>query len=198
MFGGLAFLINGKMSVSASGQGRLLLRVDPDETDALLRNPHAQPFGMRGRVMQGWLRVEPDERVALPPAKGATMVGQNSKVSATVLLACVATAGLGGLTGCGSNSNVSANSLKPRLLPASLAPGFHLLRTLDWSDPVNLVGEGIFLPEATHPSQAIKEVRDAGFRGAAGEDLNRGGPTGDDVRTGVVKFKSSGSANKVR
>ena len=60
MFGGLAFLIGGKMSVSASGQGGLLLRCDPAETDALLRRPHAQRFEMRGRVMDGWLRVDPD------------------------------------------------------------------------------------------------------------------------------------------
>lgn len=58
MFGGLAFLIDGNMSVSASGQGGLLLRVAPSETDALLRKPHAHPLEMRGRVMQGWLRVE--------------------------------------------------------------------------------------------------------------------------------------------
>ncbi len=60
MFGGLAFLINGNMSVSASGQGGLLLRVDPEETDALIGKPHAEPFAMRGREMQGWLRVTPD------------------------------------------------------------------------------------------------------------------------------------------
>jgi TfoX/Sxy family transcriptional regulator of competence genes len=60
MFGGLAFLVNGNMSVSASGQGGLLLRIDPAETDALLRRPHASPFQMRGRVMQGWLRVDPE------------------------------------------------------------------------------------------------------------------------------------------
>ena len=58
MFGGLAFLINGNMSVSASSQGGLLLRVDPAETDALAGRPHAQPFEMRGRAMQGWLRVD--------------------------------------------------------------------------------------------------------------------------------------------
>jgi hypothetical protein len=58
MFGGLAFLIGGHMSVSASGQGGLLLRVPPEQTDALLAKPHAQPFEMRGRVMDGWLRVE--------------------------------------------------------------------------------------------------------------------------------------------
>ncbi len=58
MFGGLAFLINGNMSVSASGHGGLLLRVDPAQTDALLREPHAHPFEMRGVQMQGWMRVE--------------------------------------------------------------------------------------------------------------------------------------------
>ena len=60
MFGGLAFLIGGNMSVSASGQGGLLLRVPPDDTDALLEEPHAEPFVMRGRAMQGWLRVDPE------------------------------------------------------------------------------------------------------------------------------------------
>ena len=58
MFGGLAFLIGGNMSVAASGQGGLMVRVDPAETDALLAKPHAQPFEMRGRAMQGWLRVD--------------------------------------------------------------------------------------------------------------------------------------------
>ena len=59
MFGGLAFLINGNMAVSASSHGGLLLRVDPAETEALVREPHVQPFVMRGRSMDGWLRVDP-------------------------------------------------------------------------------------------------------------------------------------------
>jgi TfoX/Sxy family transcriptional regulator of competence genes len=58
MFGGLAFLIDGNLSLSASGRGGLMLRVDPAETDALLRKPHAHPFQMRGRMMPGWLRVD--------------------------------------------------------------------------------------------------------------------------------------------
>ena len=58
MFGGLAFLVGGNMSVAASGQGGLLVRVDPDQADDLLRKPHARPFEMRGRPMDGWLRVE--------------------------------------------------------------------------------------------------------------------------------------------
>jgi TfoX/Sxy family transcriptional regulator of competence genes len=60
MFGGLAFLIGGHMSVSISRQGGLMLRVDPADTEALLAKPHAHPFEMRGRVMDGWLRVEAD------------------------------------------------------------------------------------------------------------------------------------------
>jgi len=58
MFGGLAFLVGGHMSVAASGQGGLMVRVDPEQTDVLLAKPHAQPFEMRGRPMQGWLRVD--------------------------------------------------------------------------------------------------------------------------------------------
>jgi TfoX/Sxy family transcriptional regulator of competence genes len=58
MFGGLAFLIAGNMSVAASGQGGLMVRVDPEHTAALLSRKHAAPFEMRGRAMQGWLRVE--------------------------------------------------------------------------------------------------------------------------------------------
>ncbi len=58
MFGGLAFLINGHLAVSASRLGGLLLRVDPDDTHALVSKPHAAPFEMRGRPMNGWLRVD--------------------------------------------------------------------------------------------------------------------------------------------
>jgi hypothetical protein len=58
MFGGLAFLIDGKMSVSVSGMGGLLLRCDPAETEALVHKPHARRFEMRGRELDGWLRVD--------------------------------------------------------------------------------------------------------------------------------------------
>ncbi len=58
MFGGLAFLIGGNMSVSASGQGGLLLRCDPEETESLAGEPGVGRFEMRGRAMDGWLRIE--------------------------------------------------------------------------------------------------------------------------------------------
>jgi TfoX/Sxy family transcriptional regulator of competence genes len=58
MFGGLAFLLHGNMSVAASGQGGLMVRVDPADTDALLAEPGAAEFDMGGRgPMKGWLRV---------------------------------------------------------------------------------------------------------------------------------------------
>ena len=58
MFGGLAFLIAGNMAVSASGQGGLLLRCDPEQTDTLVGKAHAARFEMRGRAMDGWLRID--------------------------------------------------------------------------------------------------------------------------------------------
>jgi TfoX/Sxy family transcriptional regulator of competence genes len=58
MFGGLAFLISGNMSVAASGQGGLLVRVPPEDTDQLLRRAHVSPMVMAGREAQGWLRVD--------------------------------------------------------------------------------------------------------------------------------------------
>jgi hypothetical protein len=60
MFGGLAFLINGNMAISASGQGGVLVRVDPAETDMLVQRPHVQRMAMRGREMDGWIRVAPE------------------------------------------------------------------------------------------------------------------------------------------
>jgi TfoX/Sxy family transcriptional regulator of competence genes len=58
MFGGLAFLVGGNMAVAASGQGGLLVRVDPAEGDRLVRTTKAEPMEMRGRSISGWLRVD--------------------------------------------------------------------------------------------------------------------------------------------
>ncbi len=58
MFGGLAFLIGGNMAVAASGQGGLLVRVDPAQSNALVSDSNARPLEMRGRLMPGWLRVD--------------------------------------------------------------------------------------------------------------------------------------------
>ena len=60
MFGGLAFLLHGNMAVSASGQGGLLARIDPADTEAALARPHASLMEMGGRTMAGWIRVAPE------------------------------------------------------------------------------------------------------------------------------------------
>jgi TfoX N-terminal domain len=61
MFGGLAFLIGGNMAVAASGQGGVLVRVDPAQSDALVATTNARVMEMRGRPMRGWLRVGPED-----------------------------------------------------------------------------------------------------------------------------------------
>jgi TfoX/Sxy family transcriptional regulator of competence genes len=61
MFGGLAFLVGGNLAVAASGQGGLLVRVDPAESDALVAASSARPMEMRGRRMKGWLRVPAED-----------------------------------------------------------------------------------------------------------------------------------------
>ena len=70
MFGGLAFLVGGNMAVAASGQGGLLVRVDPDESDQLVRTTAAETMVMRGRPMRGWLRVDAGDDVADWVARG--------------------------------------------------------------------------------------------------------------------------------
>jgi TfoX/Sxy family transcriptional regulator of competence genes len=57
MFGGLAFLVGGNMAVAASGQGGLMVRVDPADSELLVRTTPAEVVVMRGRPMAGWLRL---------------------------------------------------------------------------------------------------------------------------------------------
>ena len=57
MFGGLGFMLDGNMAVAASGQGGLLVRVDPESS---YDEPGVEPMVMRGREMTGWLRVSSD------------------------------------------------------------------------------------------------------------------------------------------
>ena len=61
MFGGLAFLVGGNMAIAASGQGGVMVRVDPAESDAIVSKSKATPAVMRGTPMAGWLRVESED-----------------------------------------------------------------------------------------------------------------------------------------
>jgi TfoX/Sxy family transcriptional regulator of competence genes len=60
MFGGLAFLVGGHMSVCASGSGGLLARIERGESEAALKREHVTLMQMGGRTMRGWLRVAPE------------------------------------------------------------------------------------------------------------------------------------------
>jgi TfoX/Sxy family transcriptional regulator of competence genes len=88
MFGGLAFLISGNMAVAASGQGGLLVRVDPAQGEDLIATSAAEPMEMRGREVLGWLRVSADDVrtkrqltkwVALGTAHAASLPAKQSK-----------------------------------------------------------------------------------------------------------------------
>jgi TfoX/Sxy family transcriptional regulator of competence genes len=61
MFGGLAFLIGGNMAIAASGQGGVLVRADPEQSDELVETTPASVMEMRGREMRGWLRVAAED-----------------------------------------------------------------------------------------------------------------------------------------
>jgi hypothetical protein len=61
MFGGLAFLVGGHMAVAASGKGGLMVRCDPADTQRLVGEPGASRMEMRGREMDGWLRVTSEQ-----------------------------------------------------------------------------------------------------------------------------------------
>jgi len=76
MFGGLAFLIGGNMAVGVSGQGGILVRVDPDESDELVASTPARLMEMRGRSMRGWLRV--DSQDVADDAELAEWVGRGT------------------------------------------------------------------------------------------------------------------------
>jgi hypothetical protein len=61
MFGGLAFLIGSNMAIGASGQGGILVRVDPADSDELVESTNARLMEMRGRSMRGWLRIDAED-----------------------------------------------------------------------------------------------------------------------------------------
>ena len=79
MFGGLAFLVGGNMAISASGQGGVLVRVDPAQSDELVATTAAEEAVMRGRPMQGWLRVDDEhlggDRLAAWVERGVAYAG---------------------------------------------------------------------------------------------------------------------------
>jgi hypothetical protein len=101
------------------------------------------------------------------------------------------------LAGCGGGGGktVSSSSLKPRLLPS--IGGLRFERNFDWRDPVDLVGQGIAIPQATAPSAAVKEFVDAGYRGGAGVAFTPRGQPEPETIEAVTRLGSPAGARKV-
>src|SRR4051794_5416337 len=137
-----------------------------------------------------------DKGVAVRAGRSESMA---TGLAVSLILAVGGLSACGGDDGGGSGDKVPYSSLKARLIPAGSVPGFTQQRTFDWSDPVNLVGEGMRLPEATRPSAAVKVFTDAGLRGGAGEFLTKGDPPNDELlATGVAVLKSPDGAKRAR
>ena len=58
MFGGIGFLLNGNMLVGV-WKDSLIVRLDPDEYEDALKEPHVKEFDITGRAMKGWVLVAP-------------------------------------------------------------------------------------------------------------------------------------------
>ena len=82
MFGGLAFLVGGNMAVAASGQGGIMVHVDPTDSDKLSSQRGASPMEMRGRAIRGWIRVDADS--VRTKRQLATWVGRGLKYARTL------------------------------------------------------------------------------------------------------------------
>jgi TfoX/Sxy family transcriptional regulator of competence genes len=61
MFGGLGWMIGGNMAVGVMRNDELVVRIEPEESEAALREPHVHEFGRPGRkAMTGFVLVEPE------------------------------------------------------------------------------------------------------------------------------------------
>ena len=57
MFGGLAFLLKGNMSVGVSSD-EMIVRIDPAETEAAIKQKYVRIFDITGKPMKGWILVD--------------------------------------------------------------------------------------------------------------------------------------------
>lgn len=101
--------------------------------------------------------------------------------------------------GCGSSDSTPPPRLTAHLLPATAYPGFGLERTIELRDPIDLVAEGIALPQATQPSTAVRRVRDAQLQAAKGQVFKRGsGLDAVEFHLGVARLGSASRAAALR
>lgn len=62
LFGGIGWMLQGNMAVGVMSTGGLLVRVEPEEVDALLREPGVSTFGREGaKPMKGFVVVDAED-----------------------------------------------------------------------------------------------------------------------------------------
>ena len=134
MFGGLAFLVGGNMAVVASGQGGVMVRVDPAESERLQRSKGVEPMVMKGRPMAGWLRIEKTcatraggrpagVRSRTADASACTCAASGSSPASSSMVAAIATSGCGlsrGQVAC----DMAAPPGNPVEVPTSWSQGY--------------------------------------------------------------------------
>jgi TfoX/Sxy family transcriptional regulator of competence genes len=59
MFGGLCFMVNGKMCVGVE-QERLMLRIDPGKYEEVIEKEGCRPMDFTGKPMKGFVFVDTD------------------------------------------------------------------------------------------------------------------------------------------
>jgi hypothetical protein len=120
-----------------------------------------------------------------------------------MLLAIAGIAVVTALAGCGGDDDGGGTdpaSLTSRL-PANVAEGFKVERNFEWDSAIDLVAQGLFLPAATPPSEAVDKIDGAGFEAAAGQELvvSKGNTfEGPRMTIDVIKLGSADEALEVR
>ena len=90
MFGGIAFLLGGKMCCGVIGN-KMVARIGPEQAEAALRMPHVKPMDFTGRPLKGYVYLSPDgiktkvvlsKWIARALAFTATLPGKKSRLRA--------------------------------------------------------------------------------------------------------------------
>ena len=96
MFGGITFMVRGKMSVGITSKGDFLVKFDPERHEEASEWPGAKPFIMgRGdgkgillvyadavesrKAMEKWVKLSLDHVLALPPKVKKKVTRKHSK-----------------------------------------------------------------------------------------------------------------------
>jgi hypothetical protein len=100
------------------------------------------------------------------------------------------------LAACGGDDNGgSAGELKGQLLAPTAVRGFDLKREFEWTDPIDVTFQGLFISESTPPSEFVGSLDDAGFEAGAGQ-IFESKQQGSGLNVVVARFDSEDGARE--